>query len=168
MITYQEGRELLDKTSKIPYPPIPQLYQNIRYANMIYDDYAGQLGELSAITQYIYEHILYKEKGDTSKLLLDIAIEEMRHLDILGTIIQRLGGKPEYIDSNKNLWSAKNVKYETKNFEEMVKYNIFSEEEAIQGYRKLIRYTNNMGLRRIFERIILDEKTHKEIFSRMI
>ena len=49
-----------------------------------------------------------------------------------------------------------------------MKINIASEEAAIRGYRQLMRYTNNMYLRRIYERIILDEMTHLEIFKMIL
>ena len=48
-----------------------------------------------------------------------------------------------------------------------MKINICLEEEAISGYKQLMRYTNNVYLRRVYERIILDETTHLEIFKRL-
>ena len=59
----------------------------------------------------------------------------------------------------------KNVKYKIRDLKDAMKINIASEEAAIRGYRQLMRYTNNMYLRRIYERIILDETTHWQIFD---
>lgn len=48
-----------------------------------------------------------------------------------------------------------------------LKINIIGEKNAINEYQKIMRYTRNMQLRRIFERIILDETTHLEIFKKI-
>lgn len=167
MITYEEAEKMLQNNQKIPYPNIPKVYYDPKYAQMLYDDYAGSLGELTAITQYIYQHICTQDE-DVKKILKKIAIEEMRHLEILGEILKKFNKDPRYIDSNENKWCSKNVKYEFNDFKQMINHNIHSEEVAIQGYRRLSMYTRNFGLRKIFERIILDEKTHREIFIKMI
>ena len=49
-----------------------------------------------------------------------------------------------------------------------MKTNIKAEEEAINGYINLKRYTNNITLRKIYDRIIIDEKTHKEVFEKIL
>ena len=168
MIKYEELNQMMVRNKKVPYPPVPNLSPNKKYANLIYDSFAGEEGELTAITQYIYEHIDLKDKEDVSKILLSIAIEEMRHIDILGEILINLGEKPVFRNSNQNQWTAKNVKYKIRDLKDAMKINIASEEAAIRGYRQLMRYTNNMYLRRIYERIILDEMTHLEIFKRIL
>ena len=160
MIKYEELNQMLLRNKKVPYPQIPNLYPNKGYANLIYESFAGKEGELTAITQYIYEHIDLKDKEDISKILVNIAIEEMHHIDILGEILVNLGEKPYFKDSNKKDWNAGNVQYKAKNIKEMMKINVVSEENAIMGYRQLMRYTNNMYLRRVYDRIILDETTH--------
>lgn len=134
---------------------------------MLYNDFSGQDGELTAITQYIYEHIELNNRPDISNILLKIAIEEMKHIKILGEIIKKLGGKPIYVNSEKEYWTSENVKYNFCNLDEMLEHNIKSEEIAIKGYKRAIRYTNNMYLKKIFERIILDEQKHIEIFENL-
>lgn len=167
MIKYEELEQMLIRNKKVPYPPIPNLYPNKKYANLIYNSFAGKEGELTAITQYIYEHIELKDKEDISKILLSIAIEEMHHINILGEILVNLGEKPIFKSSEEKEWSAKNVKYKIKDIKEAMEINICSEEAAIAGYMQLMRYTNNVYLRRVYERIILDETTHLEIFRKM-
>ncbi len=148
-----------------------QKYQNyiqiLSMLGMLYDDFSGEEGELTAITQYIYEHIEFKCESQISNILLKIAIEEMRHVEILGEIIKKLGGKPIYINSQKQYWTSENVKYNFSNLDEMLEYNVKAEEKAIEGYKKAIIYTNNMYLKNVFERIILDEQKHKEIFMKL-
>lgn len=167
MNNYKEIQKIMDKTLEIPYPKIPNLYPNIRYARMLYNDFASDKGELTAITQYIYEHINYNYDYELSKILLRIAIEEMKHLDILGEIIKKLGENPIYINSEKKPWTSENVKYNFYSLNEMLEYNVIAEDAAIAGYKKAIKYTNNIYLKKIFERIILDEEKHKEIFIKL-
>jgi len=91
----------------------------------------------------------------------------MKHLEIVGEIIRKLNGNIHYIDSNDRQWIAKNINYNLENLKEMMEFNILSEEKAIMEYRKIMRYTNNMQLRRVFERIIMDENIHREIFIKI-
>ena len=141
--------------------------KNIRYANLLYNSFSGEKGELTAITQYIYEHIELKRFDSFSKILLSIAIEEMHHLDLLGELIKKLGGKPYFVNKNQCEWSAKNVKYHFSSIYEMLLFNIQSEKNAIQEYKELIKYTQNKSIKELLERIILDEQTHLEIFDRL-
>ena len=89
---------------------------------------------------------------ELSTILRKISIDEMKHLEIVGEIIRKLNGNIHYIDSNDRQWIAKNINYNLENLKEMMEFNILSEEKAIMEYRKIMRYTNNMQLRRVFER----------------
>ena len=162
---YEELKKRLQQNKKISYPSIPKLCKNERYARLVYDSLGGKEGELTATTQYIYEHIELKEKTAISSILRDIAIEEMHHLNLLGEIIMNSGEKPIYQSSEGKIWSAHNVRYDIKDIKEMMRINKKAEEEAIKGYRNIMRYTNNIYLRRVYERIILDETTHWQIFD---
>ena len=106
--------------------------------------------------------------NEISKILLNIAIEEMHHINILGEILVKLGAKPFFVNANQKEWSASNVKYQINDLSDAMKINISSEESAIAGYRRLMQYTNNVYLRKVYERIILDEKTHLEIFKKIL
>lgn len=168
MIKYEELKRILQKNKNIPYPEIPMLNSNKRYCNLIYDSFGGEKGELTAITQYSYQSIALKKEKIISDILKEISIEEMKHLEILGNIIVNLGEKPIYIGTKEKIWTADNVTYNYGNLKEIIHLNIKAEEEAILGYRNILRYTNNIYLRRIYERIILDETTHLEIFKTIL
>lgn len=162
---YKEVKKILDDVDKIPYPNVNYLEKSQGYAKMLYDDFGGDFGELTAITQYIYQHIALAEKEDISKTMLSIAIVEMKHIDLVGELIRKLGYKPIYVGSTGSFWDASNLRYEIKSIQDMMEYNIKSEEEAIKGYEKAKRMTRNKMLRSLFDRIILDEKTHIKIFE---
>lgn len=141
--------------------------QNQRYAELLYNSFAGEGGELTAVMQYIYEHIELKRFENFSKIMLNIAIEEMHHLDLIGDLIKRLGQKPYFIDSKKNNWGSENLKYHFNNVYDMLMFNIKSEKEAIRKYEEAIKCTQNKSIKELLKRIILDEKTHLEIFNRL-
>jgi len=166
-MTYEEVQEILMSKKNIPYPKLMNIRQNIRYANLLYDNFAGEEGELTAVNQYIYEHIELKQYEGFSKILLSIAKEEMHHLDLIGDLIKRLGKKPYYINQNQCMWNANNIKYHFNNIYDMLMFNIESEKKAIEGYKEVIKYTQNKSIKDLLERIILDEQTHLEIFNRL-
>lgn len=141
--------------------------QNQKYANLLYDNFAGAEGELTAVNQYIYEHIELKRYESFSKILLSIAIEEMHHLELIGDLIKKLGKKPYYINKNQCIWNAENIKYHFNNVYDMLMFNIDSEKKAILGYKEVIKNTQNRSIKDLLERIILDEQTHLEIFNRL-
>ncbi len=141
--------------------------QNLKYANLLYDSFGGEAGELTAVSQYIYEHIELRRYESFSKILLSISIEEMHHLELIGDLIKRLGGKPYFINRQQCNWNSSNVKYHFNNIYNMLSYNIKSEKKVIEEYKKAITYTQNKSIRDLLERIILDEQTHLEIFNRL-
>ena len=49
----------------------------------------------------------------------------------------------------------------------MFMFNIEIEQQAIKEYEKVMQYTQNKSIKELLERIILDEKTHIEIFNRL-
>ena len=168
MNKYDELKDILYKNKQIPYPEIPELENDLCLAGMIYDSYAGNISELTAVTQYVYQHIDVSNCEVLSKILLKISIQEMEHLDILGEILYALGMKPVYICSKGRFWNASNVIYEVDSIEKMLLNNIEAENKSIRAYRDIINYTNNKELKKIFERIIMDEQTHIEIFTLLL
>lgn len=167
-MTYEQAKQILDNIDKVPYPKLQNVVKNPLYARSLYDDFSGDMGELSAITQYVYEHIDNNDDQNISRIMLSVAIVEMRHLDIVGSLIKKLGLPPHYVNSGLTNWNSTYVKYNTGDIKETMKYNIYTEKKAIEGYRKAIRRTNNISIKRLLNRIIMDEKTHIEIFTRIM
>lgn len=166
-MTYEEVQEILNSKRNIPYPKLMNIRQNQRYAELLYNSFGGEAGELTAATQYVYEHIELKKYEEFSKILLSIAIEEMHHLDLVGELIRKLGKRPYYINKDGCQWNSNNVKYHFNNVYDMLMYNIESEKKAIKEYKEAIKCTQNKSIKDLLERIILDEQTHLEIFNRL-
>lgn len=78
-----------------PYPEIKVAEPNLYYAELLMDDYAGVVSEFTAISQYLYHYFVLKRRHeDLGEMLENIAITEMRHMEILADTIVLLGGEP--------------------------------------------------------------------------
>ena len=139
----------------------------------ILDIYAGNKGEFTAVTQYLYESFYTNPNENTkklSKILNKISICEMRHVQILSQILLSMDVNPKfckYIDNNYNIcnyWSAGNVKYIT-NIKEFIEYNIKLEEYAINEYNQLLQITTSDNIKEIVNEILEDENNHLTIFK---
>ena len=167
-MTFEEAQKTLNTVDKIPYHKLQNVLKNPVYAQKLYNEFSGNMGELTTILQYTYEHI-NKELGNTiSNIILSISIVEMKHLNMIGKLIQMLGLPPYYIDSSLKPWNIDSIKYDTGNVKETLQYNIYLEREAIKGYKRAIMGTRNASIQRLFNRIILDERTHIDIFTKLI
>ena len=131
-MNYEELNMIVSELDEVPFPEVKYVVKNLMYANLLYDDLSGELGELSAITQYIYEHIETVSFPELSGIMLKIAIQEMKHLNLVGELIKRLGKKPYFIDSKGVNWNSKYVKYNFDNIINTMKYNIETEKVAIE------------------------------------
>ena len=120
--------------------------KNPYYADLLSEDYAGIKGELTAITQYSYQHMeKFSSNIEFSKIMEEIAKAEMIHLELLGKTIKLLGKNPIYSTCEASrgdciMWNSNFVNYST-DLKDMLKIDISSEEAAIKTYtlhKKLI------------------------------
>lgn len=155
----------------LPYPTIQVEKPNLDYAYLLLQDYAGNISEVTAILRYSYQKFLNINEEFT-KTIRTIAMVEMRHLDILGQLICMLGLKPEYktlqSDTNNMIpWNSDSVNYDT-DLEDLLKYNIQSENDAIINYKKHYDMIDDIYIRQNIARIIEDEKTHIKCFKELL
>lgn len=155
-----------------PYPPVMVSRTNDYYAKLLLEDYAGQISELSAITQYSYHHFVLEEKApDVADLLLCISLVEMHHLEILAETISLLGIDPRYRTIEDNnievYWNAQYVFYGN-GLCDRITADIAGEWAAIESYRRHKQMINDPYVKAILERIILDELHHINLFNRML
>ena len=172
--------------SDVPMPPIRVERQNLNYANMLLDAYASSAdSEIQAITQYLY-HSKTIENKNISNAVLCISMVEMHHLDVLSQLINLLGGKPFYYNSNFSFWKTENIAYVDKNnpygkeknengqrlYNESackkLERDIIAEQNAINGYKYLLQHIDDQYIEKIIRKIISDEQTHIKIFVDLI
>lgn len=151
-----------------PYPEVKVLGKNPCYACLLMDDYAGIISEFTAISQYIYHHFSFESiDEDLGKLLENIAMVEMHHMELLGNTIKYLGGNPIIRGSYStcgNFWNGSFVYYGCELCEQL-KVDIDSEYKAIREYEKHISLINDPYIQATLKRIILDEKVHIKLFN---
>jgi len=138
--------------------------------------YAGNKGEFTSSTQYMYQHFVVWSNSRLNSLsdtLEQIAIREMVHYEILAKLLVKCGIDPKnciYIDGNPNLcdyWKASNVSYE-KTLVKIFENNCLLEERNIQEYNEVIEKTDNQNLKMILKRIVLDERSHLMYFKAVL
>ena len=148
-----------------PYPNINVKRRNTDYAKLLLHDYAGINGEDTAIHQYFYQSLIVPNKN-LSEDLKHISEVEMKHLDILGRLIELLGIKPIFGvlgDNSLTPWTAKYIDYSVK-VKDILIQNIKHERLAIETYLKHIEVIDDEDIKAILERIIEDEIVHIKIF----
>ncbi len=116
--------------------------------------------ELQVSIQYMWQHIMWKGvKGLIVKdMLKKIAIEEMKHAEIIAERLSYFGVTP-------TTQPAPIVVGDT--FEEMMKQDIKDEEYAIDLYRRIIRKAqdeDDYGTVHMFKNILIDEEEHLDFF----
>lgn len=157
----------------IPYPEVKVEEENLYYADLLSQDYAGVVSETTAGMLYSYQHFnTFNSNEEFSKVIEEISIVEMMHLEMLGKTIKLLGKEPVYktCESSRGncvMWSASNVKYDT-DIKDMLKTNIRGEMQAVKNYEHHIKIIEDKYIKELLERIILDEKRHIEIFETLL
>lgn len=150
----------------IPYPPVRVSAQNFAYAALLSRDLAGQVSEMTAVTSYVFQHMVIEDEA-LSNALACISRVEMKHYELLGHLITAFGGCPRLaVQSGCSLhyWSGQNISYEV-NPAYFLPSNIKGELTAIAHYKERINQIDDPFAIKILERIILDEQNHIEIFN---
>jgi bacterioferritin len=151
-----------------PYPRPKVVQQNLYYASLLLEDYAGNVSELTAINQYMHHHFMFDNHyQDLAELEECIAIIEMHHLELLAETIIRLGVEPKYrtiTNNSKFFWDASYVYY-GKDVYDRLAADIAAEKQAIKNYRKHCYLIEDIHVKKLLERIIKDEEYHLKLFT---
>ena len=145
---------------------IDNLTKDLQSAKIISPAYAGRLGELNAILEYIYQATIFENLGnfETAKVLRHIAMDEMEHFELLAKTLIRLGVAPIYtmFPPQRDLfYTTRYVNYCT-DANSMLKISIQGEEIAIKEYTKMLTKLKNDEVKNIISHILEQEKRHKE------
>ncbi len=116
-------------------------------------------GEHGAIVQYLI-HAYSMGEGELACEIEAIAREEMRHFDWLAEAIVDLGGKP-------SLKRGK-MRMEGKTVSEWMGQDVLLEEDAIAMYKEHIKTIDEPGIKRVLQRILSDEESHRDDFRHFV
>jgi bacterioferritin len=116
-------------------------------------------GEHAAIIQYL-NHAYAMGEGEMACEIEAISREEMRHLDWLAETIVRLGGTPSL--------KRGDMRSGGKAVSEWMENDVKQEEDAIAMYEKHIKVIDDPTIKRLLERILSDEKSHRGDFQHFV
>lgn len=116
-------------------------------------------GEHAAIIQYL-THAYAMGEGEMACEIEAIAREEMRHLDWLAETIVELGGVPS-LERGEMLMGGQEVA-------DWMENNVLLEEDGIKLYREQINAIDDSRIRRLLQRILSDEESHRDDFQHFV
>lgn len=156
----------------LPYPAIQVRGKNQEYADLLSNDYAGTVSEMSAITQYINnENRLFCERCPMAKTILGIAMAEMIHLQKLGEMIFLLGGNIDFVARQRNgrsrMWTPQYLNI-PQYIGQMLEADMDAERAAINQYRAHMKIIDDSGINAVLARIIQDEEYHIMILQALL
>lgn len=154
-----------------PYPEITVQRPNPQFAERLSSTFGGPSGELSAISGYIYQSLVFRKNFPEYARVIDkIALVEMKHLDMIGELILKLEGKPiyaEYSDGIPVYWSGESITYADDLATALVG-DLRGEQKAYSAYITLARQSGDKHVFSILTRIALDEMIHAGVIKNMI
>ena len=116
-------------------------------------------GEHAAIIQYLV-HAYAMGEGEMACEIEAIAREEMRHFDWLAETIVSLGGTPS-LDRGDMRTGGESVP-------DWMKNDVLQEEDGIALYEEHIKAIGDYKIKRLLQRILSDEKSHRGNFEHFV
>jgi bacterioferritin len=117
---------------------------------------ADMRDEHAAVVQYLQHAYALGESGEACEIEA-IAREEMRHFDWLAEAIVELGGKPDMERGVLDLSGSGPV--------EWIARDVLAEEKAIAQYKEHIAAIDDPKIKRLLQRILSDEESHRDEFA---
>jgi Mn-containing catalase len=158
---------------------------DVRFGNMLLEQFGGANGELAAAMQYTIQGWNCIDDLGRRDLLLDIGTEELSHLEVVGALIRMHlkplktsceaaesdplvtiagGGGVGLFDSMGNAWTANYLKV-TGELDVDLRSNIAAEARAKIVYERLIDHTDDPGSIDTLQFLMTREITHMKAFQ---
>lgn len=151
-----------------PYPKVEGIECNEEYGLMILDNVGGMNSEMSAVSQYLYDHtIITKDFLELKKTFINISMVEMHHLNIFMELALQLGVDPRLwsqYDDQCFYWSPSYLNYPNQ-LDNVLQTAIDNECQAINKYMYQCQIIKDPRIVAILKRIIEDEKLHVKILK---
>lgn len=156
---------------------------NPNYGTMLQEQLGGPQGELKAALQYLSQSMRIKDP-EIKDLFLDIASEELSHMEMVATTVNLLNGHeldaqnatigtveahvltgltPMLSNASGQLWTAAYVN-ETGDLAADLLSNIAAEQRAKVVYQYLYRQINDKGVRDTIDFLLNREEAHNALF----
>lgn len=157
---------------------------DVRFGNMLLEQFGGANGELAAAMQYSIQG-LNCEDAERKDLLMDIGTEELSHLEVVGCLARMHlkpskfdrqaaeadplvaiagGGGVNLFNSQGNPWTADYLKI-TGELDVDLRSNIAAEARAKIVYERLINFCDDAGTKDALQFLMTREITHMKAFA---
>lgn len=157
---------------------------DVRFGNMLLEQFGGANGELAAAMQYTVQGWSC-EDPERKDLLMDIGTEEISHLEVVGALIRMHlkpqkaalagaeedplvavtgGGGLNLYNSVGNAWTADYLKISGE-IDVDLRNNIAAEARAKITYERLMHLTDDRGTKDALQFLMTREITHMKAFS---
>jgi len=157
---------------------------DVRFGNMLLEQFGGANGELAAAMQYSIQG-LNCEDPERKDLLMDIGTEELSHLEVVGSLARMHlkpckfdreaaeadpliaiagGGGVNLFNSQGNPWTADYLKI-TGELDVDLRSNIAAEARAKIVYERLINFCDDAGSKDALQFLMTREITHMKAFA---
>lgn len=117
------------------------------------------VGEIEAILTYM-GHFLTIKECEPSREIEEIAVDEMRHAEWLGDMIVALSGEPAIDHASLDFGGRRT--------EDKLSRDVYLEEGAIKQYQEHIDVIDNPKVKKLLNKIRMEEEEHLEKFKEMI
>lgn len=156
----------------LPYPSLEGIGEDERSVRIISPAYADRGSEMTAVLQYVFQSVVFDGIGmqKYAETLLQIAIAEMDHLKILGTLLNQMGALPVFVSRPPvkfDFYTTRAVSYSSEPTR-MILDDISGETEAIRTYEGMVQKLQNDKVSEIIRRIILDERLHLKTLKELL
>ncbi len=141
---------------------------NLEYASVLMDIYSGKSSELSEVLQYLYHSRNYAAFSlGLAQDVEEIAMDDLQHLLLLGDVIKKLGGNPEYKSNatNTDKYWCSNVLTYNHELCEMLKSDMMLKKNCIDKYRMYINKISDNYLKGFLNNILQEEIMHYNILE---
>ena len=177
------GGIFLFKHEKQLLQPVRVDAVNPNYAALLQEQLGGPQGELKAALQYLSQSLRVKDP-EIKDLFLDVASEELSHMEMVATAINLLNGdKPDAMNATIGnveahvlsgltpmlanasgyLWTAAYVN-ETGDLAADILSDIAAEQRAKVVYQYLYRQIHDSGVREMIDFLLNREEAHNTMF----
>jgi Mn-containing catalase len=169
---------------KKPIFPVKVGRADAKFAQKLLEQFGGRSGEFTAMAEYFVQSFACEHKG-IRDMLLDIATEEISHLEMVGLMIEQLvkgadrekayedtifsvmGKGPQWADSMGNSWTADWVRSSGDVVADL-KHNISAEAGAKMAYDRLIRATDDPDCKETLNYLMSREIAHQRMFAKAL
>lgn len=152
-----------------PYPEVRARGRNHRYAYAMLSNLSGEISAMSGLSLYLYNRLVTTGIPELSATFQELALVELRHMEIFGMLAQQLGADPRLWCMRRGRqawWSPADLQY-TRKLGPLIHGAIRAEQLAIRKYEGQLRWIRDENVVDNLNRVLLDGRVHVELLTQL-